>query len=130
MRNTMFFILTMYAAVALAQWGNSATESLWVNTADEYYYSFDVQQAHNGNTWFYMDYAPDAHCVQLYDSTGVALLGDKWMLVSNYPDRITGYVNNNLFVDREGKHPTKHTLKSIKSQYYSKHTDKFEQLLK
>ena len=88
----MFFILTMYAAVALAQWGNSATESLWVNTADEYYYSFDVQQAHNGNTWFYMDYAPDAHCVQLYDSTGVALLGDKWMLVSNYPDRITGYV--------------------------------------
>ena len=98
----MFFILTMYAAVALAQWGNSATESLWVNTADEYYYSFDVQQAHNGNTWFYMDYAPDAHCVQLYDSTGVALLGDKWMLVSNYPDRITGYVNNNLFVDREG----------------------------
>ena len=98
----MFFILTMYAAVAPAQWGNSATESLWVNTADEYYYSFDVQQAHNGNTWFYMDYAPDAHCVQLYDSTGVALLGDKWMLVSNYPDRITGYVNNNLFVDREG----------------------------
>ena len=39
-------------------------------------------------------------------------------------------VASQIFVDREGKHPTKHTLKSIKSQYYSKHTDKFEQLLK
>ena len=39
-------------------------------------------------------------------------------------------VASQIFVDREGKHPTKHTLKSIKSQYYYKHTDKFEQLLK
>lgn len=34
-----------------------------------------------------------------------------------------------IFVDREGKHPTPQTLKSTKSQYYPKHTDKFEELL-
>ena len=102
MRKIALFISTLYAAVALAQWGNSAAEALWVNTNNEFFYTFDVQQAHNGNTWFYMDCAPDAHYVQLYDSTGVALLGDELMLVSNYPDRLTGYVNNNLFVDRDG----------------------------
>ena len=35
-----------------------------------------------------------------------------------------------IFVDREGKHPTPQTLKSTKSQYYPKHTDKFEELLR
>lgn len=102
MRKIALIISAMFATVALAQWGNSAAEPLLINTENEFYYSFDVQGTPEGNTWFYMDCAPDAHYVQLYDSTGVALLGDELMLVSNYPDRLTGYVNNNLYVDREG----------------------------
>lgn len=102
MRKVALFICTIYATVALAQWGNSVAEPLWFNTEDEYFFAYDMQATPEGNTWMWVNYVGDTHYVQLYDSTGVALLGEWPMLVSDYPDRLTGYVNNNLFVDREG----------------------------
>lgn len=95
-------LLLAVAVSATAQWSSNPANALWVNDNDEYFYGFDIQQAPNGNTWFYYNGEGDAHYVQLYDSTGVALLGEEMMLISDYPDRLTGFVGENLFVDRDG----------------------------
>ena len=102
MRRITSLIAIIYAVVALAQWGKSPAEALWINTDDSYFYAYDLQSAPNGNTWFWYNGEGDVHYVQLYDSTGVALLGDELMMVSDHRDRITGYINQTLFVDREG----------------------------
>ena len=97
---SLLFLLVSMSAVA--QWSNDPARALWINDDNEYFYSYDLAQAPNGNTWFYLNGTGDTHWVQLYDSTGVALLGEEPMLVSDYRDRLTGYIGQNLFVDREG----------------------------
>lgn len=96
-------ILSLALSTAvMAQWSNNPAEALWINNDSQYFYSYDVAQAPNGNTWFYLNGEGDTHYVQLFDSTGVALLGEEMMLVSDYRDRLTGYIGQNLFVDRDG----------------------------
>ena len=57
---------------------------------------------------------------------------DKWLGYESPTSNDKGEwtTASQIFVDREGKHPTPQTLKSTKSQYYPKHTDKFEELLR
>lgn len=92
----------VFSIAAVAQWSSSPAEALWINKGGEYFISYDVAQAPNGNTWFYMNGEGDTHYVQLYDTAGVALLGEEMLLVSDYRDRLTGYIGQNLFVDRDG----------------------------
>lgn len=103
MKKIWFAIFLMLShIVALGQWNDNPAEAVLINTDGEYFFSYDLAMTPNGNTWLWLNAAGDAHKVQLYDTTGVAMLGDTLMLVSDYPDRLTGYVNQNLFVDRDG----------------------------
>ncbi len=103
MNKIQLTILSLALSTAvMAQWSNNPAEALWINNDSQYFYSYDVAQAPNGNTWFYLNGQGDTHYVQLFDSTGVALLGEEMMLVSDYRDRLTGYIGQNLFVDRDG----------------------------
>lgn len=94
--------LLFISTTAMARWSSNPAEALWINSDSKYFYSYAVEQAPNGNTWFYLNGDGDTHYVQLFDSTGVAMLGEEMMLVSDHRDRLTGYIGQNLFVDRDG----------------------------
>ena len=103
MKRAIFLIITMVAfTTSYAQWSRNYAEPLWINNDNEYFYSYDLAQAPNGNTWFWYKGIYNAHYVQLYDSVGMPLLGETPMLLSDYQDRVTGYINKNLFVDKDG----------------------------
>ena len=94
--------VVLSTVLATAQWSNKVSEPYWVNTENEYFYGYDLGMACNDNAWLWLNWEGDTHYVQLFDTTGVALLGEKNMLVSDHQDRLTGYVNQNLFVDSNG----------------------------
>lgn len=103
MKRLLLAIITSLTGLfSLAQWSNNPVEPFWVNTQDEYFYTYEVQMAPNGNTWLWYNSGEDFHYLQLFDSTGVARFGEEMLLVSDYENRLTGYVNQNLFVDRDG----------------------------
>ncbi len=95
-------LVVLSSIVAMAQWSSNPASPLWINNDGTYFFSYDIATAPNGNTWFYLNGIGDTHYVQLYDTAGVALLGEEMMLVSDYADRLTGYIGQNLFVDRDG----------------------------
>lgn len=95
-----FAVLPLFSAVA--QWSNNHAEPYWVNDDGAYFYEYNVAQSPNGKTWLWLESGQSHHYVQLFDTTGVTLLGDEMKLVSDYQNRLTGYVNQNMFVDRDG----------------------------
>lgn len=104
MKRLFFTILVALAYIlSQAQWGYAPAEARLINANNEYFYTYDVAQTQEGNTWLYMRTEYDRHFVQLYDSTGVALLGDgEMLLISDYQQPISLPINNNMFVDRQG----------------------------
>lgn len=104
MKKLFFTILLILSyLVAQAQWGNCATEARWINSDNEYFYEYELAQTAEGNTWFYLSSSYNTHYIQLYDSTGVATLGDSdLMLISDYPQPMSLPINQSLYVDRDG----------------------------
>lgn len=100
-----FFTLLLILSylVAQAQWGKTPIEARWINYDNEYFYEYEMEQTAEGNTWFYMGGSYNANYVQLFDSTGVALLGDTdLMLLSDYKQQQSVPINQTLYVDRDG----------------------------
>ena len=95
MKKLFFTILLILSyLVAQAQWGNCATEARWINSDNEYFYEYELAQTAEGNTWFYLSSSYNTHYIQLYDSTGVATLGDSdLMLISDYPQPMSLPIN-------------------------------------
>lgn len=77
MKRVIFTILVALTYIlAQAQWGYAPTEARLINADNEYFYTYDVAQTQEGNTWLYMRTEYDRHFVQLYDSTG----GRYWVM--------------------------------------------------
>lgn len=97
-----YIAMTIVPLLTVAQWSNNAAEPYWVNDDNAYFYEYDLAQAPNGNTWMWIETGKNCHYVQLFDSTGVTLFSDDMLLVSDYQNRLTGYVNQHLYVDSDG----------------------------
>lgn len=104
MKKLYFTILLIFShLVTQAQWGNNVNEARWINSDNEYFTEYEMEQTPQGNTWFYMEGSYDNHYVQLFDSLGVAKFGDDdLMILSNYNRPLSVPINQNLYVDRDG----------------------------
>lgn len=108
MRKIQLFVLlfVLTATQAIAQWSNKVDESLLVY--EGIISEPEMAIAPNGATWVYYQVSADENyskmsvCLQLIDTLGNKVFGDKGLLVSDYPNRSWSLTNQFLFVDRDG----------------------------
>lgn len=103
---TLVLFVAMAVFSAMAQWGNTAEESVlvWHSNINQK----DIKMAPNGFSWVYYQIPADekysnlsAH-VNLIDTLGNKVFGDEGLLVSQHPTRTWTTCNKYLFVDRDG----------------------------
>ena len=97
------FVL-MGAMASMAQWGNTPNDFVYVFPEQSLYES-RVMMTSTGNTWVFFSY-PEDECtkygLQLVDTLGNLVFGEKPLVVSDYPTRTYNVVNEFLTVDSEG----------------------------
>ncbi|MBR5843905.1 MAG: T9SS type A sorting domain-containing protein [Bacteroidaceae bacterium] len=97
------FVL-MGAMASMAQWGNTPNDFVYVFPEQSLYES-RVMMTSTGNTWVFFSYPEDGctkYGLQLVDSLGNLVFGEKPLVVSDYPTRTYNVVNEFLTVDSEG----------------------------
>lgn len=98
-------ICALLCLSAVAQWKDNPSEALLGWPDGKSYYANEIQIGEDGTTWLCV-YHPQngtiATTVQAIDSTGVKLLGEEGLLVSEERNMTYTVVNQLIMVDKDG----------------------------
>lgn len=98
-------ICAITCLMAMAQWNANPSESMLAWPDGKSYYANEMQIGEDGTTWLCV-YHPQngtvATTIQAIDSTGVKLLGEEGLLVSEERNMTYTVVNQLIMVDKDG----------------------------
>ena len=98
-------ICAITCLMAMAQWNANPSESMLAWPDGKSYYANEMQIGEDGTTWLCVYHTQNgtvATTIQAIDSTGVKLLGEEGLLVSEERNMTYTVVNQLVMVDKDG----------------------------